>query len=121
MGGRGKAFADSRIHEVEEEQADDPVGMAPGQRLRDRRAHVVRHDPDRSDSECVEQPDEILRLLGRPERPFRLVAAAEAAQIGRDQVEAVCQAGHHRFPGQPELRPAMKEKQRPPPPGARDM
>jgi hypothetical protein len=70
--------------------------------------HAESVEPQR-----VHQGEHVLGMAVRPVRPFRLVAVAKAAQIGRNQREAIGEARHHRFPGQPEFRPAMEQKQRP--------
>ena len=53
-------------------------------------------------------------MLVRAERAGGLVAVAEAAQVRRDQRVAVGEPRHDRLPGQPELRPAVQQQQRPP-------
>ena len=42
------------------------------------------------------------------------VAVTEPAQVGRDETKAIGEAGHHGLPGEPELRPAVQQKQRAP-------
>ncbi len=78
-------------------------------------------DADLAKAERIEQRQHIGGMLIGTERPNGLVAVAEAAQVRREQGEAIGKPRHHRLPGEPEFRPAMQQQQRRPRAGARDM
>ena len=78
-------------------------------------------DADLAEAERIEQRQHIGGMLVGAERPVGLVAVAEAAQVRREQGEAIGKPRHHRLPGEREFRPAMQQQQRRPCAGARDM
>src|SRR6266850_198846 len=78
-------------------------------------------DADLAEAERIEQRQHIGGMLIGTERPNGLVAVAEAAQVWREQGEAIGKPRHHRLPGEPEFRPAMQQQQWRPGAGARDM
>jgi hypothetical protein len=51
-------------------------------------------------------------MAHRPEWTGRLRGISETPEIGRKKVEFTREALHNRLPGEPELRPAVKEKER---------
>src|SRR5437868_7279439 len=55
-------------------------------------------DADLAEAERIEQRQHIGGMLVGAERPVRLVAVAEAAQVRREQGEAIGKARHHRLP-----------------------
>ena len=62
----------------------------------------------------IQQRQHIGGVVGRAEQPGRLVAVAEAAQIGGNDAITLGQPRHDRLPSQPEFRPAMKQEKRSP-------
>src|SRR5258705_5271680 len=78
-------------------------------------------DADLAEAECIEQRQHIGGMLIGTERPVGLVAVAEAAQVRREQGEAIGKPRHRRLPGEPEFGPAMQQQQWRPGAGARDM
>jgi hypothetical protein len=109
---RRHARPDAGIDEIEEKQPGEPLRRLPRQRLHRRAADVVADDADSLMPSASISASMSAAWPIRPERPVGLVAVAEAAQVGRDQREAIGQPCHHRLPGQPEFRPAMQQKQR---------
>jgi hypothetical protein len=110
-----------RIDEIEQHQPGDPLRRLAGQRLHHGAADVVADHAGLVDAEGVEQRQHVVGMLIGAVRAVRFVAVAEAAQVGRDQGVAVGEPRHDRLPGQPELRPAMQQQQRPAAAGPRDV
>ena len=119
--GLGEARPDAGVHEVEEEQAGDALGVSARHRLHDAAADVVADDAGLFHPERVEHRQHVGGVLRVAPRAVRLVAVAEAAQVRRDQRVAVGEAVHHRLPGEGKLRPAVEQEQRRPLPHARDV
>src|SRR6185437_666009 len=118
MLGRRPACADAGIRTVEEEQAAQALAMLPRQALRDIGSDIMRDDPGFGDAEHIHERQNVggmnigCRFCGRGRR--RLLAVAEAAQIGRDHVEVARQIGDAFAPNEPEFWPAMQQQQRRP-------
>jgi hypothetical protein len=100
------------IDEIEEEQPGEPLLRLARQRLHHGAADIMADHAESRHADCVHQGQHVGRMAVRPVRALRLVAVAEAAQIGRDNRESARQPGHDRLPGEPEFRPAMQQKQR---------
>ncbi len=87
--GLGHARADAGIDEVEEKQPGDPLWGGSCQRLHHRAADVMADDTGPVEAERVHQRQHVGCVLLGAERAVRLVAVAEAAQVGREQGVAV--------------------------------
>ena len=72
----------------------------------------MTHHTDLLDSELIDQREQIRSMILGPKCPRRLAAIPKAPEVRRDQTEPVSKSCHHGLPGQPELRPAMQQKQR---------
>ena len=114
----GQAPADAGIRAVEE-QAGDALRPVAGQALGRERADVVGEEADRAvEAERVEKSGEVVgkhlgrHLVGRP--GIGLLGITKAAQIRRDEVEALVQERHQPPPGPAELWPAVQEHERRP-------
>ena len=86
-----KPFTDPWVEEVEEEESGDLLRMLTSEHLRYGCAHVMRDNADGANPEYLDQFMDVRSLLARSERTGRLIALAEAAEIRRDQLEAVRQ------------------------------
>ena len=107
--GRAGALADLGVEEVEQEQAREPLRRHPREWLHHAAAHVVTDNADLLDLQPVEQRQHVRGHVLVAPRASRLVAGAEAAQVGCDQREAIGEPLHHQLPRPPELRPAVEQ------------
>ena len=73
---------DSRIDEIEEEQTGDALLRQPRQRLHQCTADIVTDDTGLREAKRIHQRQHVGGLLVGSEQPLRLVAVAEAAQVG---------------------------------------
>jgi hypothetical protein len=105
--------ADAGIGAVEEEEREEPLGMLARQALRGIGADVMGDDAGAGQAEPVEQRQQIrgmdigARFGGRTAR--RLVAVAEAAQIGRNDIEVARQIRDAFAPDATEFRPSVQQ------------
>ncbi len=87
--GLGHPRPDAGIDEVEEEQPGESLRRTPRQGLHHRAPDVVADDAGLVDFERVQQRQHVGCVLVGAERAVRLVAVAEAAQVGREEGVAV--------------------------------
>ena len=72
-----------------EHEAGDDIAMAAPQQLSDRPAHRVADDRHRSEVEHLDEGGDVVGTVGEAERHLRLQAAAVAAVIEGDNIEAL--------------------------------
>ena len=110
-----------RIDErVDEDELVDEVGMRGRQRERDgaphARARTARRARGRGGDEIDQRLGEAVEVVAVPARG-RLLALAEARQIGRDDPKRAGEAGEHVVPGDAAREVVVDEHERRPAPG----
>jgi hypothetical protein len=109
---RGRARGPG-VEDRDGHQALDPLGRAGGEQEPRPAAPVVAEIARAHHAERVEQREHVVgEPLLREVAVGGLTTPAEAAQVGRDHVEALRERRDHAAPGPPVLRPAVDEQQR---------
>jgi hypothetical protein len=72
----------------------------------------MAHDARAPYRKRIQECEHVCGVVGGAEGPIRLVAVAEAAQIGGDHSVPARQPQHDRLPRQPEFRPSVKQQER---------
>jgi hypothetical protein len=109
------ARTDAGIRAVKEEQPLHTLGCTPGDHLRHKAAHVMRHESKALRAQPVGQRQNIASqrirrgILGGLRR--RLLRIAKAPKIRRNQVKPAHQPRHDRPPDVRPLWPAVQQEQ----------